>query len=166
MTEAVVQSLLFKIEEEKGQTKLNGNIVSADIYKEGESVYHILSDGISYNIVIHKIDREAKEVMLSVNGKTTTVSLKTGTELLLQSLGLDMKTSAKVENLKAPMPGLIQSILVDAGQSVKKGEPVLILEAMKMENIIKAPSDVTIDKVHVSVKASVEKGAVLVSFKK
>ncbi|MBX7240202.1 MAG: acetyl-CoA carboxylase biotin carboxyl carrier protein subunit, partial [Bacteroidia bacterium] len=43
---------------------------------------------------------------------------------------------------------------------------VLILEAMKMENIIKAPSDVTIDKVHVSVKASVEKGAVLVSFKK
>ncbi|MBX7243023.1 MAG: acetyl-CoA carboxylase biotin carboxyl carrier protein subunit, partial [Bacteroidia bacterium] len=165
MTEAVVQSLLFKIEEEKGQTKLNGNIVSADIYKEGESVYHILSDGISYNIVIHKIDREAKEVMLSVNGKTTTVSLKTGTELLLQSLGLDMKTSAKVENLKAPMPGLIQSILVEAGQSVKKGEPVLILEAMKMENIIKAPSDVTIDKVHVSVKASVEKGAVLVSFK-
>lgn len=166
MTEAIVQSLLFKIEEEKGQHKLNDAILPVDIYKEGESVYHILSEGVSYNIVIHKIDREAKEVTLSINGKTTTVSLKSHTELLLQSLGLDTKVSSKVENLKAPMPGLIQSILVEEGQSVKKGDPVLILEAMKMENIIKAPSDVTVDKINVVLKASVEKGAVLISFKK
>lgn len=166
MTEARIETKVFTIKKEKGTIIINDNLVQPDIYKENDFIYNVISEGISYNVVIHKIDRENKEVRLSINGKQTIVSLKTQTELLLKSLGIDLKTTAKIDNLKAPMPGLIQSIAVTEGQSLKKGEPILILEAMKMENVIKAPSDVVVEKIMVSPKASVEKGAVLVSFKK
>lgn len=166
MTEARIETKVFTIKKEKGTIIINDNLVQPDIYKENDFIYNVISEGVSYNVVIHKIDRENKEVRLSINGKQTIVSLKTQTELLLKSLGIDLKTTAKIDNLKAPMPGLIQSIAVTEGQSLKKGDPILILEAMKMENVIKAPSDVVVEKIMVSPKASVEKGAVLVSFKK
>lgn len=65
--------------------------------------------------------------------------------------------------INAPMPGKILSVKVSAGQTVKKGEVVMILEAMKMENEIVAPSDGTVASVNVSEGASVEAGSVLAS---
>ncbi len=61
----------------------------------------------------------------------------------------------------APMPGKILGVKVSAGQSVKKGEVLLVLEAMKMENEIVAPSDGTIASVQAAVGDSVEAGATL-----
>ena len=63
--------------------------------------------------------------------------------------------------VNAPMPGKILGVKVNAGQAVKKGEVVVILEAMKMENEIVAPSDGTIASVNVTVGQSVEAGDVL-----
>ncbi len=59
------------------------------------------------------------------------------------------------------MPGKILAVKADAGKAVKKGEAVIVLEAMKMENEIVAPQDGTIASIHVSVGASVEAGEVL-----
>ena len=70
-----------------------------------------------------------------------------------------------LSEIKAPMPGLIHSIKVESGQKVSKGDPILLLEAMKMENLIKAPADGVIGKIHVTKGQNVEKGAVLVSLK-
>ncbi len=63
--------------------------------------------------------------------------------------------------VNAPMPGKILNIKANAGQAVKKGEVILILEAMKMENEIVAPSDGTVASVNVTVGQSVEAGDVL-----
>lgn len=63
--------------------------------------------------------------------------------------------------VNAPMPGKILGVKVNAGQAVKKGDVVVILEAMKMENEIVAPSDGTIASVNVTVGQSVEAGDVL-----
>lgn len=63
--------------------------------------------------------------------------------------------------ITAPMPGKILAIKAAAGKAVKKGEAVLVLEAMKMENEIVAPQDGTIASVNTSVGASVEAGEVL-----
>jgi biotin carboxyl carrier protein len=69
-----------------------------------------------------------------------------------------------VKEIKAPMPGLVLKLLVKEGDTVKKNDPVLILEAMKMENVIKSPGDATVSKIHAQEKTAVEKGQLLVSF--
>ncbi|BCL60395.1 acetyl-CoA carboxylase biotin carboxyl carrier protein subunit [Desulfomarina profundi] len=65
-------------------------------------------------------------------------------------------------NISAPMPGTVISILVGQGSSVKKGETLLVLEAMKMENDIKAPSDGTVQEIKASEGASVNAGDILI----
>lgn len=70
-----------------------------------------------------------------------------------------MSSGGAVEKvLLAPMPGLILELRVEEGQQVSKGDPLLIVEAMKMENVMKSQSDGTIKTVHVSKGQSVEKG--------
>ncbi len=63
--------------------------------------------------------------------------------------------------VNAPMPGKILSVKASAGQAVKKGEVILILEAMKMENEVVAPQDGTVASINVAAGDSVEAGAVL-----
>ena len=62
------------------------------------------------------------------------------------------------------MPGLIQRIEVNKGDEIHKGDPLLILEAMKMENVIKSPGEGIVSTIHVREKASVEKNELLISF--
>ena len=66
-------------------------------------------------------------------------------------------------SVTAPMPGKVLAVKVNVGDSVKSGTPVLVLEAMKMENDIVAPKDGKVVAIHVNVGDSVESGAVLVS---
>jgi acetyl/propionyl-CoA carboxylase alpha subunit len=68
-----------------------------------------------------------------------------------------------VSSMRAPMPGLILEIKVSEGAKVRKHGPLLIIEAMKMENVIKAPADVAIKRVAVSSGQSVEKNDLLIS---
>ncbi|MFH1687562.1 MAG: biotin/lipoyl-containing protein [bacterium] len=65
---------------------------------------------------------------------------------------------------RAPMPGMVLEVKVSAGDQVKKGAPMMIIEAMKMENVIKAPANATIAKVVVDKGRSVEKNDVLIEF--
>ena len=71
---------------------------------------------------------------------------------------------AKVKNIKAPMPGMVLNILVEDGDTVTKDQAVVILEAMKMENVIKSPVDGTIKKVGVTKGVAVEKNTILIEF--
>ena len=76
------------------------------------------------------------------------------------------KTAAAVgagQKVVAPMPGTIVSVNVSDGQSVKKGDVLVVLEAMKMENEIKAPADGTVTSIAVNKGESVDTGATLVT---
>ena len=77
---------------------------------------------------------------------------------------MNNNNASLVKDIKAPMPGLILDLKVKPGDEVKKGDVVLILEAMKMENIIKAPGDGLVKAVKVNLKQSVEKNQVLIQF--
>lgn len=90
------------------------------------------------------------------------MELKDKYDELLQQLGMDKMLSAKVNDLKAPMPGLVLDVLVKEGQQIKKGENLLVLEAMKMENNLKAVSDAVVKKVKVGKGARVEKNEILI----
>ena len=70
----------------------------------------------------------------------------------------------KVSDLKAPMPGLVLEVSVEGGQQVSKGDGLLILEAMKMENVIKSPTDGVIKSISVNKGETVEKNQLILNF--
>ncbi|MEO0468709.1 MAG: biotin/lipoyl-containing protein [Bacteroidota bacterium] len=144
--------------------QVNGQTVQPDIERINEKLWQIQFAGKSYTLFVIKVDEENKQVQLSINGKRTTVQLRSRTDDLIKQLGLEDSMKKKLEVLKAPMPGLIHSIQVEEGASIQKGEPLLILEAMKMENVIKSPGDGIIAKILVEEKASVEKNELLIQF--
>lgn len=164
MTEAFIEDYSFKITQKKGETFLNELQLSPNISRVNDHLYRVEKDGEIYDIFIQKIDQANKTVDLNINGKNTQVKIVSRVEKLLKELGMDHHMAKKLDNLKAPMPGLIHSILVEEGKSVTQGDPLLVLEAMKMENVIKSPGEGTVKKIHISPKESVEKGHVLISF--
>lgn len=141
---------------------INEKSIGWDMKELPNGTFHILADGKSYNAVIEGVDRAAKQLKLNVNGNRYELAIKEPIDQLLQKMGLNMATAKKVEAIKAPMPGLVLKVLVAEGQQISKGEPVLILEAMKMENVFKAPADATVKAIKVTERKAVEKGEVLI----
>ena len=147
-----------------GYVELNASIVEWDFVKIDDRNYHIIRNNKSYHAELIIIDRKQKKLALKINGRVYSVEAKDKLDLLLEKLGINGSNRSIVKQVKAPMPGLILSINVVEGEKVKMGNAILVLEAMKMENIIKSPCDGVIKKVGVSEGDSVEKNQVLVQF--
>jgi acetyl/propionyl-CoA carboxylase alpha subunit len=143
---------------------LNGQPFLWDMVSLGDGRYHVLYQGKSYSAELVQADYATKVFSLKINGQRIELQAKDRFDQLLDKLGLSGATVAKVNELKAPMPGLIVDIRVQPGQAVQKGDPLLVLEAMKMENILKAPTDGTIESIKVVLRTNVTKGQVLVQF--
>ncbi|TXC85383.1 biotin/lipoyl-containing protein [Luteibaculum oceani] len=143
---------------------INGNPYEIDFIKVKEGEYHLLYNNKSYNVELIKFLEDKKHMELLVNGNKYTVAVKDEFDALLENLGLDMSLGGAEKELKAPMPGLVVDVLVEVGQELKDGEPVLILEAMKMENVLKATGDVKVKSIEVTKGRAVEKNQVLVNF--
>ena len=125
----------------------------------------VFAKGKVYNITVLNSGNADGEIELSLNQKRVKAHISTPLDELLKSMGLDNALEVKVTNLTSPMPGLVIKSVVQEGDEVKKGEPLIVLEAMKMENVLKAAADVVIDKINVKAGEAVEKGAVLIQFK-
>src|SRR5690606_14627000 len=134
-----------------------------DIVPSAPSVFSVLRNGRSMRALVLKHDTENGTVRMRIDGKTYTVKLQSEQQRMMKTLGLD-KTTVLVKEIKAPMPGMVLNIMVKAGDTVKKNDPLLVLEAMKMENVIKAPGDATVKSVSAVTGKAVEKGQLLVSF--
>lgn len=124
--------------------------------------YSVIMDGRSYQAQVLRIEKETKTVVLQVNQQQFEVQIEEPIDQLLASMGIKDAMARKVNDIKAPMPGLVLKVLVTPGQAIKKGDPVLILEAMKMENVFKASSDAIVKEIKVSERTAVEKGEVLI----
>lgn len=154
----------FEVQLNNGQIVLDGQDFDWDISQINENTFHIIKNSQSYRAEIVNVDHKAKKLTLKINENKYEVALKDRFDLLLEKLGMDMSASTKMNDVKAPMPGLILEIQVAEGDEVKKGDPVMILEAMKMENVIKADGDGTVKAIKVNKGDSVEKNQVLVQF--
>jgi len=146
------------------RTNLNGNSVEWDLIEVRENTFHIIKDNKSYSATLVSFNAEEKSLVLNVNGNDYEIVIKDENDLLLQQLGISTKSSTAVQFIKAPMPGLIINVSVNVGDEVKKGDTLLILEAMKMENVIKSPRDGRIKKVNVELRKAVEKNQVMLEF--
>jgi biotin carboxyl carrier protein len=143
---------------------INQNSFTLDISKLNPTRIHALINHQSYNIELLSINKEEKKVTLTVNGHKYEVKLEDQYDHLLKNLGLDILTKNKINEIKAPMPGLVVNVLVNQGDVVEKDHPLLVLEAMKMENILKSPGRGMVKKINVSKGQAVEKNNVLIQF--
>jgi len=84
-------------------------------------------------------------------------------ETLMERMGIEEGADAKSKDLRAPMPGKVLEVLVQEGQSVEEGEAMLVLEAMKMENVLRAGAAGVVSVIGVEAGNAVEKEAVLIS---
>ncbi len=127
--------------------------------------FHLISDHRSHHIEIMSSAENGCRITIKLNGQRYSCQIKTPIEVSIANLKLNTSGSKKPIHLKAPMPGLVIDVKVGVGQSINRGDPLLILEAMKMENLIKASSAGTIGDIKVSQGDSVEKGQILIEMK-
>lgn len=155
----------YEIDENQSKDLLlNGEIVKWDKITSGTTGYHIIRDNKGYQVEVISVSKEDKTATIQVNGNRYDIELKDQYDKLLENLGMASMNVKKNNDYKAQMPGLIIDIRVAVGEEIKKGDPLMVLEAMKMENIIKASDDVTIKSIRVEVGEAVEKKQVLIEF--
>ncbi len=144
------------------QLVISGKKVDWDIVSLSGGKKNIIINNANYNVEIQSVDIQQKRVSLSVNGKSYSFRIREEIDIQLNSMGMLNHKQIKVDNIKAPMPGLVFKIMVEEGQEVEKGDAIIVLEAMKMENVIKAAGPGKIKKINVANKEAVEKNAVLI----
>lgn len=152
----------FQLQQTDGQWTVGHEPSPVDLVKNPSGVMSVLYKGKSYEAVLEKIDRSQKTLTLRVAGQKYSVKIEEPMDQLLHSMGLDLSATKKLEPVKAPMPGMILRILVAPGQTLAKGDPLLVLEAMKMENVLKSNGAGTVKSVRVNEGTAVEKGTVLI----
>ena len=164
MLQASVNGRSFEVEKDDQQMTINGKMLNWDISRVGDGCFHILHNNKSYRAEVTKSDPSSKTITVRINNRLYTVSLKDKFDLLLEKMGMSGTTAGKINQIKAPMPGLIIDLKIKDGDTVAAGDPLLILEAMKMENIIKSSASATVKSVKVKKGDSVEKGQILIEF--
>ena len=164
MFSVILQDSTYSVEKNGCETRVNEQTITWDLKWIGDRKIHLIQGSRSLEAELLAVDLEAKTLQIRLGHKTTTILLKDRFDLLLEKMGMNAAGSGSLKEIKAPMPGLILDLKVAPGDVVKKGDVVLILEAMKMENSIKSPGDGVVKAVNVSLKQSVEKNQVLIQF--
>jgi len=164
MFKANIQGQTLHVSKEENEFIIDGKSLDIDILEYREGKFHILLENRSYTAEILSIDKETKTCEIKVGKSVLTVKLRDKYDDLLTEIGIDAIAGKKVNDIKAPMPGMVLHVMVENGQMIKKGDAIVVLEAMKMENILKSPADGIIRKVHVSMGDKVEKNQIMVNF--
>lgn len=133
-----------------------------DLVPTGPDTYHLLRDGKSYHIELLRFSPGDKTMTLRVNGREMDLAVSDATDLLVKQLGFSTAETNLSKDVLAPMPGLVLDVMVAAGDTVEAGTPLLILEAMKMENVLKAEADGTVKAITVKQGDAVEKRQLLI----
>jgi len=142
----------------------NTDLATVDIIKTSDTKFHFLKDNQSYHIELLNSDFNAKTYQLKINNTDYKVEISTPLDGLIDSMGFVLGNSAVVSSIDAPMPGLILEVSVKEGEEVKENDQLLILEAMKMENVITSPRDGVIKTITVKQGEAVDKKHTLITF--
>ena len=154
----------YKVDAASDGSMVNDEVVKADIKQLTPASWHIINQLRSYNVEVVSFDSMLKTAAIKINNNLYQVTAKDQYDLLLEKMGFASLNNTKVSEVKAPMPGMVLKVFVAVGDEVKKGDNLFILEAMKMENIIKSPDDVTVKAVKIKPGDKVEKGQVALQF--
>ncbi len=158
---------MYDIDVNNGRFKFNlkeNRISNFDAIEFRNGSFHIIHKEQSFIAQVVDVDYKTKQLILMVNNTQYELKVADQFDLLIKEMGLNYSSGQKVNQVMAPMPGLVLNIEIEQGQSVSKGEALVILEAMKMENVIKSPGDGVIKRIAVSQGDAVEKNTLLIEF--
>lgn len=137
------------------------DIAQLDIIDSNQGL-HLIDRNLSQEIRLLSCDMESKTLVIGLNGKEFIATIADEYDQLVDQLGFTKESAIVIKDIKAPMPGLVLDIVVTVGQTVEKGSQLVILEAMKMENVLKSPTDGVIKEIVVENGDAVEKGQLLI----
>ncbi len=145
--------------EHDGEIIVDGKTHTVDLRSiDNEVLYSLIVDGQSYEVFV---DWSEGTFYVMLEGERHAIRVEDERVRMLTRLGGKAQPKPDEVLVKAPMPGLVVKILADAGTEVKTGDALLILEAMKMENEIRAPQPGTIKAIRITPGRKVEKDEVL-----
>lgn len=133
-----------------------------DILERAPGVFHVLVQGKSLRL--RQISRDASGLVLECNGRRYRVDIKTRLEEMLDQMGASKSKSRGPASIQAPMPGLVLRVMTEVGALVQSGDPLVVLESMKMENTLRAAGPGQVLEIPVQAGQAVEKGQLLVKF--
>lgn len=146
---------------DESHISVNGRLITVDFNSvSGQPVYSLLVDGASFEAFVYP-GEEKLEVLLM--GRQFPVMVEDERDRRLRAAAGGSVSEAGEYHLKAPMPGMVVSILVEEGQKIEKGQVVLILESMKMQNELKSPRAGTVGRLRIKAGESVEQRQTLLS---
>lgn len=137
-------------------------IDALDTQKVSANNYHMLQENRSFKAEIAKADFINREYQVKINSNNYQVNISNELDQLIDKMGLTLKSALMVNDIKAPMPGLILDVMVKEGEEVKEGDYLLVLEAMKMENTLSAPRDGVVKAISVEKGQGVDKNQLLI----
>ncbi len=138
-------------------------IQELNIVQVNENTFHLLDNHQAYQIERSLTKNSFKEMIVSVNGNDYKVEIQDTYDALIKNMGLLSAASQKVSDIKAPMPGLVIDVLVENREKISEGTPLVVLSAMKMENIILSPNEGIIKSIEVEKDLAVDKGQLLIT---
>ncbi|NQU29456.1 MAG: biotin/lipoyl-binding protein [Anaerolineae bacterium] len=140
---------------------LDGKIVKVDFESvESQPVFSLIVDGKSYEAYVYE---GGEDLEILVKGKLYHSRVEDERERRLRAASGGSVVQSGPYHLKAPMPGLVVSVVVEENQEVKQGDVLLILESMKMQNELKSPRDGVIGRIQIKAGDSVEQRQKLLS---
>jgi len=140
------------------------DISKIDAIQTSSDSYHILKENKSFKAEVIEKDFYSKKYKVKINNSSYEVDISDSLDFLISDMGFALSSSRDIDSISAPMPGLILDIHVRIGQAVNEDDPLLILEAMKMENVITSPRDGIIKNISVKKSDAVDKNQLLIEF--
>ena len=128
----------------------------------GNNVYQIEREDSTLILEVLKVDLTEKSMTIRSNHRTYDLIFKDHLDLVLDKMGIQRSANSAQKDLLAPMPGKVIDVLAKEGDKLEKGDNILILEAMKMENVLKAEISCVVRKINIKPLENVEKNQVLV----
>jgi biotin carboxyl carrier protein len=161
----MLNSLLFLLDVNASQYTFQ--LIDADNITLNDSEVNnqiILDNNKSKLVSVKGVDHELKRYQIQIDGRIYHVQISDAVDQQILTMNLKSKRSNQLKELRAPMPGLVRQVNVQAGDQVDAGDSLFILEAMKMENLLKSPVNGKVSDVFVKPGESVEKNQILLSF--
>ena len=145
--------------------EVNGVGYKWDVSEISPNSWSVIDEnGNSFSIVLDDYSTDSKKNTFIIAGQVIEVTEQSEFDLLLKELGISSGGTKKLKEIKAPMPGLVLNVLVSEGQEVAEGDVIVILEAMKMENVIKSSTGARVKSIRVNKGDTIDKGEVMVTF--